>query len=237
MDIFQLPAFDDNYLYVLKSGDQVAAVDPGDPQVILGFLEDQNLTLDFIFNTHHHWDHVGGNTTLKDKTGCQIIGFEGDKERIPSMDHGVKEGDVLMLGDTRLEVMETPGHTTGHISYFVSSIPALFCGDTLFSMGCGRVFEGDPETLWQSLQRIKQLPDETLIYCAHEYTENNARFAVSLDPTNELVQGKLESVMALRTQGERTVPSLLGEEKNLNPFLTAVSPELFAERRKLKDIF
>ena len=237
MDIFQLPAFEDNYLYVIRSGDRVAAVDPGDPQVILDFLEAYDLPLHYILNTHHHQDHVGGNLVLKEKTGCRIIGFEHDRDRIPGIDQGVVEGDIFTLGDAPIDVMEMPGHTTGHIGYFAPQVPALFCGDTLFSMGCGRVFEGNPETLWQSLQKIKSLPDNTQIYCAHEYTETNARFALSLDPESLALREKLTSVQKLRRKGVSTVPTRLEEERRLNPFLNCPDVETFVERRRLKDYF
>lgn len=237
MRIVQLPAFEDNYLYLLMDGRQVAAVDPGDPQVILDFLCQNHLPLHYILSTHHHLDHVGGNEILKEKTGCKVIGFSGDSKRIPGMDQGVIEGDTLTIGNAVIQVLETPGHTTGHISYFIPSLPALFCGDTLFSMGCGRIFEGNPEALWMSLQKIKTLPPETQIYCAHEYTETNTRFALFLEPNNQRFKEKLNVVQKFEMQGAATVPSRLLDECALNPFLRVESLESFINIRKLKDSF
>lgn len=236
MDIIQLEAFEDNYIYLLKEGDTVAVVDPGDADVVLDYLTMHKLPLNYILNTHHHYDHVGGNQCLKEETGCIIFGGERDHDRIPALDHTLKEGDTVSLGATQFQVLDIPGHTHGHIGYFAPSLSAFFCGDTLFSIGCGRVFEGHPKTLWKSLQKIKALPTDTRIYCAHEYTLSNLRFALSLDPENKDLQKKLESVQSARSQNTPTVPSLLEEELHLNPFLNCPDVETFIERRSQKDI-
>ena len=237
MRVIQLPAFEDNYLYLLRDGDQALAIDPGDPHVILDYLERENLSLKMILNTHHHPDHVGGNRLLKEKTGCTIWGPEKEREAIPELDHGVKEGDILTLGSLTLKVLETPGHTKGHVSYRDEGHQHLFCGDTLFSMGCGRVFEGDPEALFDSLQKIKALPPHTKIYCAHEYTLDNLRFALSVNPHAPNLLEKQQRIQDLRGKDIPTVPTLLEEECALNPFLRAKDFDTFYTLRCLKDRF
>jgi hydroxyacylglutathione hydrolase len=253
LEIAQFPCLSDNYGFLLhdaKAG-LTAAIDTPDADEILAQLDRRGWTLTHIFNTHHHADHAGGNVCLKEKTGCLIVGPGGDASRIPGIDLGVGEGDLVPFGEHRIEVFETPGHTRGHIVYFVPEAKAAFVGDTLFAMGCGRLFEGSPDQMWSSLQKILRWPDDTRIYCAHEYTLANARFALTVEPENMDLVARAREVAALRRAGRPTVPTLLAAEKQTNPFLRPASPGLkrtiglpeadevsvFARTRALKDRF
>ncbi len=251
LDIIQIPVLTDNYIYLLHDSDsgETAVVDPAVAEPVLAVLNQKGWQLTYILNTHHHSDHVGGNLELKRQTGCQIIASEFDKHRIPSVDRGIKEHDVINLGTHSAQVIATAGHTSGHIVYYFAEDNALFCGDTLFVMGCGRLFEGSAAELWQSLQKLKALPPKTRVYCAHEYTQANGRFALTVEPDNIALQEKMIQVNELRANGLPTVPSTIGEELATNPFLRDLSStlqakfkgiapvELFAKLRRLKDSF
>jgi hydroxyacylglutathione hydrolase len=218
---------------------------------VLARLKERGWALDWILATHHHADHTGGNLELKEATGCKIAGPKKDAARIPGIDLGLVEGDRFQLGQTEAEIFETPGHTSGHISYWFAGARVLFCADTLFSLGCGRVFEGDFALMWRSLSKFAGLPDDALVYCAHEYTQSNARFALTIDPDNPALKKRAAEVEQLRAAGRPTVPSTLGEERAANPFLRPHDPgirrrlglerasdaEVFAEIRKRKDRF
>jgi hydroxyacylglutathione hydrolase len=195
-------------------------VDPAEVPPVNAALEQRGWSLDYIFNTHHHFDHTGGNLQLKKQfQGLQIVGPRADAGRIPGIDIQVGDGDSWQFGELEFKVFDTPGHTRGHIAYWVPEAKALFPGDTLFALGCGRLFEGDPKTMWSSLSKLLPLPADTLVYCAHEYTQSNARFAVSVDPNNTALQERKKRIDDARSKGEPTVPSLLGEELQTNPFL------------------
>jgi hydroxyacylglutathione hydrolase len=222
-----LPAFADNYIYLIGDNDLGLAmvIDPGDPDVVLKALKERDLYLSLILNTHHHKDHIGGNAKLAREFGAPIIGPSKERSRIENMARGVEKGDTVTFSNLHGRVIETHGHTSGHIAFYFPEIKALFCGDTLFSLGCGRLFEGTAAQMWDSLVALRALPDETLVYCGHEYTEANAKFALALDKTNPDLKARADAVSILRKNGKPTIPAILGEEKRANPFLRADLPE------------
>ena len=230
LEIAQFPCLSDNYGYLLHDPDSglTAAIDTPDAEVIEAELRRRGWKLTHILNTHHHGDHAGGNLALKERFGCQIVGPRADARRIPGLDIGVGDGDLVPFGNRRIEVIETPGHTRGHIVYYVPEVSAAFVGDTLFALGCGRLFEGTPDQMWNSLQKILRWPDETRIYCAHEYTLANASFALTVEPENSALIARAREVAALRRAGRPTVPSTLGLERATNPFLRPSSAALKA---------
>jgi hydroxyacylglutathione hydrolase len=253
LSIHQFPCLADNYGYLLHDADSglTATVDTPDADAILAQLDSKGWRLTHILNTHHHADHAGGNLALKRATGCTIVGPRADAARIPGIDVAVGEGDVVELGAQCAAVYDTPGHTRGHIVYHFAAARAAFVGDTLFAMGCGRLFEGTPVQMWSSLGKILSWPDDTRIYCAHEYTQSNARFALTVEPQNAALRARADAVAKLRAAGKPTVPTTLAEEKATNPFLRAASKDLretiglraaadvdvFAKTRALKDAF
>lgn len=253
LDIVQIPVLTDNYIYLLRdqASGRTAVVDPAEAGPVLAALTARGWNLDFILNTHHHGDHVGGNRQLVAATGCHVVGPAADHARIPLIGTEVADGETFALGDSVATVFDVPGHTSGHIAYWFDKAHALFCGDTLFALGCGRLFEGTPGQMWQSLGKLRALPDDVRVYCAHEYTLSNARFAVTVDPGNATLHQRVDAIAALRAAGRPTVPSLLGEEKATNPFLRADQPgvaaavglaggdpvAVFAEVRRRKDHF
>lgn len=253
LDIEQIPVLGDNFIYLLhdpKSG-QTAAVDPAEAGPVFDVLARHGWTLSHILNTHHHGDHTGGNLELKNATGCTIIGADNDASRIPGIDVQVAEGETIAIGSHTAKIFDVSGHTKGHIAYWFEDDQALFSGDALFSIGCGRIFEGNAEQMWTSLLKLRALPDQTMVYCAHEYTSSNADFALSIEPDNADLKARAAQVLELRQQGKPTVPSNLGEEKRVNPFLRADNDDLlkaaglvgqdavsaFAEIRHRKDNF
>jgi hydroxyacylglutathione hydrolase len=253
LKIVQLPTLSDNYVYLIHEPQAgvTGVVDPGVAAPVLERLRAQGWKLDWILSTHHHADHTGGNLELKRATGCRIAGPKADAARIPGIDLGVAEGDRFRLGEAEAEVFETPGHTSGHISYWFAGAKALFCADTLFSLGCGRLLEGTPAQMWRSLGKFAPLPDDAMVYCAHEYTQANARYALSVDPDNPALHARAAEVDRLRASGKPTVPSTLGMERAANPFLRPHDPAIrkhlgmadaddvavFAELRRRKDHF
>ena len=253
LTIIQIPVLTDNYIYLIHDpvSGETAAIDPALAQPVLDVLNKKGWRLTYILNTHHHWDHVGGNLELKQKTGCKIIAAQSDRDRIPGIDIGVNEDDIISLGSHSARVISTPGHTSGHIVYHFAEDCALFCGDTLFVMGCGRLFEGTAEQMWDSLQKLKALPPSTRIYCTHEYTQANGRFALSVEPDNSQLQQKMIEVQQLRAENKPTVPSTIEDERATNPFFRADSKSIqltlgleeqspvrvFTELRKRKDSF
>ena len=238
-DLVQIPALNDNYVYLLHDPESAAtvAVDPALAEPVLDALRDRGWALTHIFCTHHHFDHVGGIEALKAATGAKVVGASADRARIPHLDMAVQDNDTVWVGGLRAQVLETPGHTSGHVCYWFHGESLLFCGDTLFSLGCGRLFEGTAQQMWESLSRLAALPDETQVCCAHEYTLANGRFALAVDPQNGSLLTRLEQVRELRAQGLPTVPSTMKMERETNPFLRAGNAAHFADLRLRKDQF
>jgi hydroxyacylglutathione hydrolase len=239
LTVVQLPVLTDNYIYLLhdEATGTTGVVDPAEAAPVLDELARRGWQLGWILNTHHHGDHVGGNAALVAATGCRVVGPRADQARIPLIQTPVADGDVFRLGASPARVFDTPGHTRGHIVYWFEQDAALFAGDTLFALGCGRLFEGSPEQMWESLAKLAALPPETRVYCAHEYTESNLRFALSVAPDDPALLARGQRVRALRAASLPTVPSTLGEELATNPFLRAGSAARFAELRRAKDSF
>jgi hydroxyacylglutathione hydrolase len=233
----QFPCLSDNYGFLAKdeASGQVACIDTPDAGAILRELDAAGWSLNLILNTHWHADHAGGNAEIKAATGATIIA-PGEVERTSPIDRKVGGGDIVELGETRFQVIDTGGHTLGHITYFDAADRIAFVGDTLFALGCGRLFEGTAEQMWASLSRLTALPDETAVYCAHEYTASNARFALTVDDDAAL-KARAADVFAARERGEPTVPTSIALEKATNPFLRAGSAERFAAVRTAKDNF
>ena len=239
LEIVAVPAFADNYLWLVHDAGsgETAVVDPGDPTPVLAAAEQRGWRINKILNTHWHPDHTGGNLAIKDATGATIIGPAGENGRVPGLDVALKEGDRISLGDHQAEVWEVPGHTLGHIAYVFGDDLVAFVGDTMFAMGCGRLFEGSPEQMHHSLGRLASLPDETRLYCAHEYTLANARFAAHAFPENKEIADRLRHVEQERSVARSTVPTTVGEERATNPFLLARDVAQFADLRAKKDSF
>ena len=239
LDIVAVPAFTDNYLWLVHDSDsgETAVVDPGDPAPVLAEAGRRGWKITKILNTHWHPDHTGGNLAIKQATGAAIWGPAGENGRIPGLDHPLAEGDRIAIGAHQAAVWEVPGHTLGHIAYVFGDDGVAFVGDTLFAMGCGRLFEGSPDQMHRSLTRLASLPGDTALYCAHEYTLANARFAAHAFPGNEAIERRLQSVDAARVAGEATVPTNVAAELATNPFLLARDVDHFAELRRAKDDF
>lgn len=253
IDIHMFACLQDNYGFLVHCRETgvTATVDTPEVAPIEAALEERGWTLTHILNTHHHFDHAGGNEELKARHGATIVGPKADEDRIPGIDVALGDGDVYRLGAIETRVFDVPGHTRGHIAYYMADAGAAFVGDTIFALGCGRLFEGTPGQMWTSIQKLMGLPDDTRLYCAHEYTQSNARFAVTVDPDNADLTRRVVEIDALRSRGEPTVPTTLALEKATNPFLRPHSASLrstlnmadaddvavFAETRNRKDNF
>ena len=237
LEIVRIPVLSDNYVWLVheaQSGETLV-VDPAVAAPVLGAAEERGWTITQIWNTHWHPDHVGGNAEIKAATGCVITGPADEAARIPTLDVHVRGGDVVQLGDVRATVIDVPAHTAGHIAYHFATAQAAFVGDTLFAMGCGRLFEGTAAQMYDNMRKLEALGDNTAIYCAHEYTLSNARFAVTVEPDNADLAARLADVIALRERGVATVPTTIALERATNPFMRAVSVEELAARRAAKD--
>ncbi|MFK7915645.1 MAG: hydroxyacylglutathione hydrolase [Pseudomonadales bacterium] len=253
LQVHQFPCLNDNYGFLAHdpATGATAVIDTPEVEPINAALAERGWKLTHIWNTHHHFDHAGGNEALKQQWGATVVGARNDAERIPGIDQQVAEGDLLELGELRARVLEVPGHTSGHIAFHFAADQVAFVGDTLFALGCGRLFEGSPEQMWRSLGKLMALPDATTVYCAHEYTQANARFAVTVDPDNVALRERVAQIDALRAAQQPTVPTSIGVERATNPFLRAAEPQLarnldldaadpvavFAETRRRKDQF
>jgi hydroxyacylglutathione hydrolase len=224
LEIEIVPCLSDNYAYLVKSGGLCAIVDPSEPEPVRAALAKKGWRLTHILNTHHHLDHCGGNLELKRETGATIVGPGKDAARIPGLDVGVDEASGWEFDGRKVRVLEVPAHTRGAITFVIDG--HAFTGDTLFLMGCGRLFEGDPQMMWTSLSKLMTLPDDTRIYCGHEYTQSNGRFALTLEPGNQALKARMEEVNGLRAAGKPTVPATMGLEKKTNPFLRPDQPEI-----------
>ncbi|MEM9170413.1 MAG: hydroxyacylglutathione hydrolase [Pseudomonadota bacterium] len=253
IEIRQFPCLSDNYGFLVRDTETgaVATIDTPELDAIEAALDDAGWRLTHILNTHHHPDHVGANLALKERWGCAIVGPRGEASKIPGIEREVGDGDVVALGNAKARVYDTPGHTLGHIVYHFEADRAAFVGDTIFALGCGRLFEGTADQMWASLSKIAAWPEDTTIYCAHEYTQANARFCLSLEPDNAALKARAAAIDEARAAGRPTVPTTLRDELATSPFLRAPDPALraalgmadasdaavFAEVRARKDRF
>jgi hydroxyacylglutathione hydrolase len=243
LQIHQFPTRSDNYGVLVhdRATEATVSIDAPDAEEILAALHEKGWVLTHILTTHHHGDHTAGNTLLKRMTGCSILGPAKEARSIPGIDVQVAQGDSVEVGSAKARVIETPGHTKGHVSYFFPQDELVFVGDTLFSIGCGRLLEGDAETMWHSLQKLMALPPQTRLYCGHEYTLANAKFALTIEPENAVLQARAAEVEALAARGEPALPTTIAQELDTNPFLRPSSPviqkRLGMEGRPLAEIF
>ena len=228
IEIHQFPCLNDNYGYLVHepASGRTIAVDTPDAEAYLAEAGKLGWLISEIWNTHWHPDHAGGNLKIKEATGCRIIGPAGEAAKIPGLDAAVKGGGEVQLGQATAKVIDVPGHTLGHIAYHFADQDTAFVGDAVFALGCGRVFEGTMEMMWESLKRIKKLPKRTRLYCAHEYTLSNAKFAVTIEPENKALKEYVAWIEQRRAEGKPTVPALLERELETNPFLRADLPEM-----------
>ena len=250
-EILIIKCLNDNYAYIyLNDKKEAFVVDPSEASPVIDTLEKNDLQLKYILNTHHHFDHIGGNFELKEKYNCKVVGSKKDRDRIPGIDIEISDGDYWSFKEHTAQIIEIPGHTSGHIAFYFKSLNAVFTGDTLFSLGCGRLFEGTPTMMWNSLKKLRALPDQTKIYCGHEYTLSNGKFINSIYPSEDM-RLKIESLVKLNEKNLPSIPSTIADEKKMNIFLKAddinlirnlglngKSPEeVFGYMRELKDNF
>lgn len=239
LDIVRVPALRDNYIWLVHdpAAGETLVIDPAEAAPALAAAETRGWTISQVLNTHWHPDHTGGNAGIKAATGARVTGPAAEAAKIPTLDATVGESDTLRLGDHVATVMATPAHTAGHVSYHFAEDGVIFVGDTLFAMGCGRLFEGSAEQMFAAMQRYAALPGETLVYCGHEYTQANGRYALAAEPGNAAIVARMAEVDARRRRGEATVPTTIAEERATNPFMRSRSAEELARRRIEKDTF
>jgi hydroxyacylglutathione hydrolase len=253
LEVHQFPTRSDNYGVLVHdpASGATAAIDAPDADELLAALHEKGWKLTYILTTHHHQDHTAGNAAVKRATGCTIVGPAREAGSIPGIDVKVSEGDTVEIGNAKAHVIETPGHTRGHVSYHFPDNDLVFVGDTLFSVGCGRLLEGDAKTMWSSLQKLAALPPKTSLYCGHEYTDANCRFALTVEPENDALRARAAEVAKLAERGEPALPTTIAQELATNPFLRPSSPaiqkrlgmearplaEIFGEIRRRKDRF
>ena len=253
MQVIPIPCLSDNYAYIINDNNSkvVGVVDPSEAKPVVTFLKKKNLKLNYILNTHHHFDHIGGNLELKKIYNAEIVGFFNDKHRIPGIDITLRDNEKWNFGNASVKILHIPGHTSGHICFFFEKEKIAFTGDTLFSLGCGKIFEGDHNQMLRSLNKIKKLPNDTMIYCGHEYTYKNAKFCMKYDSNNIDLKNKFEKIKKLRSSNLPTIPSKLEDELKSNIFLRCDQNDLkiklnmknqedfkvFRKIRDLKDSF
>ncbi len=239
LEILCVPVLSDNYVWLMHDGvtGETVVIDPAVAEPVLDAAATRGWTITQIWNTHWHPDHVGGNAKIKAATGCTITGPAAESAKIDTLDTHVGEGDIAMIGGLHAKIWEVPAHTAGHIAYHLPSAGVIFVGDTLFAMGCGRLFEGTAEQMFANMQRLADLDGETKVYCAHEYTMSNGRFALAMEPDNPDISARMAHVSALRERGEPTVPTTIAQERATNPFMRAGSAEELARLRTAKDNF
>ena len=239
MKIKIIPCLQDNYSYLIidEKKDIACVVDPSESNPIIEYLENHKIKLKFILNTHHHYDHVGGNQKLKEKYGASVAGYRGDKERIPEIDILLKDQETWMYENFEAKIIHIPGHTLGHICFYFHKQESIFTGDTLFSLGCGRIFEGTYSQMFDSLMKLKELPQNTKVYCGHEYTKKNSDFCLTHDVNNENLKAKINDINIKVKAGLPTIPSTIKDELECNIFLRSNNIETFSKLRDLKDNF
>ena len=239
LEIIPVPVLNDNYVWLMHDAvlNETVVIDPAVAEPVLAEAEARGWRITQIWNTHWHPDHIGGNAAIKAATGCTVTGPAAEAAKIDTLDVAIGEGDIATLGGRRAEVWEVGAHTAGHIAYYMASAGVIFVGDTMFAMGCGRLFEGTAAQMFANMQRFATLPDETAVYCAHEYTLSNARYAIVAEPDNAAIAERLVEVQAARALGEATVPTTIGEERATNPFMRARDVAELARRRTEKDNF
>jgi len=239
MKIQIIPCLQDNYSYLVidEENNTACVIDPSEADPIIEYLENNKIKLKFILNTHHHYDHVGGNQKLKEKYGANVIGYRGDKERIPKIDILLDDQETWIHKNFETKIIYIPGHTLGHICFYFYKEESVFTGDTLFSLGCGRIFEGTYSQMFDSLMKLKELPHNTKIYCGHEYTKKNSNFCLAHDANNENLKTKIQDIDAKLKSGLPTIPSTIKDELECNIFLKSDNIETFSKLRDLKDNF
>ncbi|MEV4932624.1 hydroxyacylglutathione hydrolase [Sphingobium sp. LMA1-1-1.1] len=237
LEVVRIPVLNDNYVWLLHddASKETVVVDPAVAGPVLEAAQQRGWTISQIWNTHWHGDHVGGNAAIRAATGCTITGPAAEAEKIGTLDRMVREGDSVCIGAHRAAVLAVPAHTAGHVAYHLADDHMIFVGDTLFAMGCGRLFEGTAAQMFANMQRLAELPDDTIVYCAHEYTQSNGRFALTVEPDNAALHTRMAQVDAARLRGEATVPTSIGQERATNIFMRARDVAQLAERRAAKD--